>query len=135
MVLFIAALFTVVLPYFEKTLLERKRESIRELTKVAWGVLMEATQEVENQELTLEQAQSLALERVKSMRYGRTDKDYFWVQDLTPRILMHPYRTDLDGKDVSKFEDARGVKIFCCLFRFGTQSKRRLYQLCLAFSG
>ncbi len=110
--LFIVALFSILLPYFEKTLLERKRENIRELTQVAWGVLNEATQEVQNNQLTLEQAQALAKNRIEAMRYGRENKDYFWLQDLSPRILMHPYRPDLNDQDVSDFQDPQGRRIF-----------------------
>ncbi len=110
--LFIIAFFVILLPYFGKTLLERKRESIRELTQVAWGILNEAVEEVGNNQLTLEQAQSLAKNRIEAMRYGSENKDYFWLQDLSPRILMHPYRKDLNGQDVSEFKDAQGTKIF-----------------------
>jgi CBS domain-containing protein len=110
--LFIVALFFILLPYFEKTLLERKRENIRELTQVAWGVLKEATEEVENNQLTVEQAQALAKNRIEAMRYGSDNRDYFWLQDLSPRILMHPYRKDLNGQDVSDFQDKEGTRIF-----------------------
>jgi CBS domain-containing protein len=110
--LFIVALFLILLPYFGKTLLERKRDSIRELTQVAWGVLNEAAEEVENGQLTLEQAQALAKNRIEAMRYGQDNREYFWLQDLTPRILMHPYRTDLNNQDVSDFQDAKGTRIF-----------------------
>ncbi len=110
--LFVIVLFVILLPFFEKTLLERKRENIRELTQVAWGVLNEATKEVENNQLTLAQAQSLAKNRIEAMRYGSENKDYFWLQDLSPRILMHPYRPDLNGQDVSDFKDTQGTRIF-----------------------
>lgn len=110
--LFIVALFLILLPYFEKTLLDRKRDSIKQLTQVAWGVLNEASEEVENGQLTIEQAQALAKNRIAAMRYGQNNRDYFWIQDLTPRILMHPYRTDLNNQDVSDFQDAKGTKIF-----------------------
>lgn len=110
--LFIVAMFLILLPYFEKTLLERKRDSIKQLTQVAWGVLNEAAEEVENGHLTLEQAQELAKNRIAAMRYGYDNRDYFWIQDLTPRILMHPYRTDLNNQDVSDFQDTKGTKIF-----------------------
>jgi CBS domain-containing protein len=110
--LFIVAFFAVLLPYFENTLMERKRESIRELVQVAWGVLDEATHEVENNDLTLEQAQTLAKNRIEAMRYGSENKDYFWLQDLTPTILMHPYRTDLNGQNVYDFKDTQGNRIF-----------------------
>lgn len=112
LVLFIIALFVILLPYFERTLMERKRDNIKQLTQVAWGVLNEAAEEVESGHLTLEQAQALAKNRIKAMRYGKDYRDYFWLQDLTPRILMHPYRTDLNNQDVSDFKDVHGTRIF-----------------------
>jgi predicted metal-dependent phosphoesterase TrpH/PAS domain-containing protein len=112
LVLFIVALFIFLLPYFEQTLLERKRENIRQLTQVAWGVLNEAAEEVENGQLSLVRAQKLAKDRIAAMRYGPDNQDYFWLQDTTPRILMHPYRTDLNNQDVSDFQDAQGTRIF-----------------------
>jgi PAS domain S-box-containing protein len=110
--LFVAALFTLLLPYFEKTLLERKRETIRELTQAAVSVLDEAAREEQQGRLTREEAQNLAKNSIAAMRYGRENKDYFWLQDLSPRMVMHPYRRDLNGQDVADFRDARGVRIF-----------------------
>lgn len=110
--LFIIALFVFLLPYFEDTLMDRKRENIRQLTQVAWGVLAEAADEVENGQLSLEQAQNLAKKRIEAMRYGTDNQDYFWLQDTSPKILMHPYRTDLNDQDVSDYVDAQGTRIF-----------------------
>jgi len=112
MVLFIIALFGVLTPYFEESLLERKRESVRDVTKAALGVLEEAAYEVESNQLSLEKAQELAKRRIEAMRFGRDGDEYFWLQDLTPRILMHPYRPDLVNQDVSEFKDPRNVRIF-----------------------
>ncbi len=110
--LLLFGLFAVLLPYFENTLMERKRENIRQLTQVAWGVLNEAAEEVEGGHLSMEQAQALAKNRIEAMRYGSENKDYFWLQDVSPRILMHPYRKDLNDQDVSDFRDAHGTRIF-----------------------
>jgi len=110
--LFVVASFVIFLPYFGQTLLEQKRENIRELTQVAWSVLHEANEEVKTNNMSLEEAQSLALRRIEDMRYGTDNKDYFWVQDLSPRILMHPYRPDLNAQDVSGFKDSEGTSIF-----------------------
>lgn len=110
--LFIVALFVFFIPYFQETLMERKRENIRQLTQVAYGVLNEAVEEVENGQLSLAQAQALAKNRISAMRYGPENKDYFWLQDTSPRILMHPYRTDLNDQDVTDYQDAQGTRIF-----------------------
>ena len=39
---------------------------------------------------------------------GADKKDYFWINDIHPRMIMHPYRTDLEGKDISTFKDPDG---------------------------
>jgi signal-transduction protein with cAMP-binding, CBS, and nucleotidyltransferase domain/predicted metal-dependent phosphoesterase TrpH len=110
--LFLAAIWGILLPSFEQTLLDRKRELIQELTSSAWSILASYESDEQSGELSREEAQSLALARVESLRYGPEGKDYFWIQDLQPQMLMHPYRPDLNGTDVSSFTDARGVRIF-----------------------
>lgn len=110
--LFAGVLFLVFLPRFEKTLLDRKREMIRELTNAAWSVLNEAHREERMGLRTRVQAQEQAKLRVEAMRYGAEAKDYFWLQDLSPRMIMHPYRKDLNGADLSNYADPRGVRIF-----------------------
>ncbi len=110
--LFVTAIYAVFLPTFERSLLDRKREMIRELTNSAWSILAGYERDERAGRLTREQAQEMARSRVESLRYGREGKDYFWLQDMHPRIIMHPYRKDLNGKDVSIFQDPRGVRIF-----------------------
>lgn len=110
--LFMVLLLAILLPALEKSLVERKRETIRELTAVAWGVLSEADAEVKAGVVSRAEAQARARDRIGAMRYGREKKDYFWLQDLHPRMVMHPWRPDLDGQDLSTFQDARGVRIF-----------------------
>ncbi|HCU34761.1 MAG TPA: hypothetical protein DGT21_04720 [Armatimonadetes bacterium] len=110
--LFAVAMFGVFLPAFQRSLLERKREMIRELTNSAWSILAEYERDERAGLLTRADAQSMARGRIEYLRYGREAKDYFWLQDMHPRIIMHPYRQDLNGQDVSAFLDPRGVPIF-----------------------
>jgi signal transduction histidine kinase len=39
-------------------------------------------------------------------------KDYFWINDMFPRIIMHPYRPDLEGNDISHYADPNGKLLF-----------------------
>ncbi|MFZ5432944.1 MAG: DUF294 nucleotidyltransferase-like domain-containing protein [Calditrichota bacterium] len=110
--LFISAIYVVILPIFERSLIDRKREMIRELTNSAWSILAGIEADERDGRLTREQAQELAISRIASLRYGQGGKDYFWLQDMHPRMIMHPYRPDLNGQDVSTFRDPRGVAIF-----------------------
>src|SRR5690606_31086370 len=44
-------------------------------------------------------AQKRALELISRIRYA--GNNYFWVNDLHPKMLMHPIAKDLDGKDLT----------------------------------
>jgi signal-transduction protein with cAMP-binding, CBS, and nucleotidyltransferase domain/predicted metal-dependent phosphoesterase TrpH/PAS domain-containing protein len=110
--LFLAALWGLVLPSFEQTLLDRKRELIRELTNSAWSILNSYQRDELNGILTRDQAQKQAAARIEALRYGPEGKDYFWIQDMQPRMIMHPYRSDLNGQELYNFTDPRGVPIF-----------------------
>ncbi|MCI0472484.1 MAG: DUF294 nucleotidyltransferase-like domain-containing protein [Ignavibacteria bacterium] len=89
-----------------------KREMIKELTNSAWSILSEYESEHRNGLLTLEEAQKNAVARIQYLRYGEEDKDYFWITDMKPSMIMHPYRTDLNGKDLTDFSDPHGKKMF-----------------------
>ncbi|MCD6152157.1 MAG: cache domain-containing protein, partial [Deltaproteobacteria bacterium] len=51
-----------------------------------------------------------ALKQVAAMRMK--DGNYFWINDLVPRMVMHPIKPQLDGKDLSGFKDAKGKLLF-----------------------
>jgi signal transduction histidine kinase len=112
MCLFAAAVFALIVPAMRETLLDRKREVIRELTQSAWSILAEYDKEVAAGVLSKPEAQRLAVLRIEHLRYGKEGKDYFWITDMAPRMVMHPYRTDLNGQDVSGFRDPKGNPVF-----------------------
>ncbi len=110
--LFILAIFAVIIPGFERSLLERKKEMIRELTNSAASILAEYAADARAGRSSLEQAQAAAAARIRDLRYGREGKDYFWITDMRPTMIGHPYRPDLDGRDVSDYTDRQGVRVF-----------------------
>lgn len=110
--LFIATIFLLILPLVENNMMNGKRQVIRELVETAWSTLGTCAKEHEDGRLSLSQAQSLAIKYIRNMRYGPEQKDYFWINDMHPNIIMHPYRPDLEGKDISDFADPTGKFIF-----------------------
>jgi methyl-accepting chemotaxis protein len=61
---------------------------------------------------TVAQRQEIAKKLIKNLRYGPEGKDYIWINDLHPTMVMHPYKPELDGKDLSNFVDKKGKKLF-----------------------
>ena len=62
--------------------------------------------------MTREQAQKEAAARIENLRYGDEGKDYFWITDMHPTMIMHPYLPELNGQDLTDYEDQRGKKLF-----------------------
>lgn len=112
LVLMLASVFGFLIPAFQEALLGKKREMIRELTHSACSVLQEYQAEVAAGRMDLREAQTAASARLEFLRYGPGGKDYFWITDLHPRMVMHPYRPDLNGQDVSGFQDPKGNRVF-----------------------
>lgn len=112
-VLFVVSIWAMVLPSLETILIDRKRDTIRELTNTALSLLAEADREARAGILSLDAAQEKAKTFIGAIRYGKQGKDYFWIQDFEPIMILHPYRSDLNGKNVAAFTDIRGGHIFC----------------------
>lgn len=110
--LFTISIFSIIIPEFEENILDRKREMISELTNSAWSVFEEFEQLEQDSVLTRLEAQKEALTRIEYLRYGDDRKDYFWITDKHPIMIMHPYREELNGTDLSDYQDPTGKKLF-----------------------
>ena len=110
--LFILSYFYILLPALESNLMESKRQMIRELTHSVCHLLNQYELQYQKGELSLEEAQKRAKRRIRDIRYGPKDKDYFWISDTIPRMIMHPYRSDMEGKDLGSYTDIRGNDLF-----------------------
>ncbi|WP_434706084.1 methyl-accepting chemotaxis protein [Pseudomonas sp. Z1-12] len=60
--------------------------------------------------LTREAAQKQALSAVRGLRYDQSD--YFWINDLTPVMVMHPTNPKLEGQNLSAIRDPNGYALF-----------------------
>jgi signal transduction histidine kinase len=110
--LFILAIFFMLIPLIEKNSMMRKQEMIQELTRSAWNILAKLENDERSGLLSREQAQQQAIDQVRSLHYGLEMKDYFWINDMHPRMVIHPYRSDLNGQDVTDYQDPDGKYIF-----------------------
>ena len=110
--LFVLTIFIVIIPRYKQNIMNGKREMIRELTNSALSILSKYENDEREGLLTREEAQSIAISRIQYLRYGEENKDYFWITDMTPVMIMHPFRNDLNGKDLTNFSDPHGNKLF-----------------------
>lgn len=112
LLLFILTIFLIVIPRFKSMIMYEKREMIRELTNSACSILEKFESYEREGRLTRAEAQKQAVEQIRHLRYGEEHKDYFWISDMHPNMVMHPYRSDLQGKALDQFSDPLGKKLF-----------------------
>ena len=110
--LFVLTIFQLILPMMQERLMDGKREVIRELVVSAWSSLDGYARQEHQGILSRSEAQQLAKRHIRGLRYGPDRKDYFWINDMHPRMIMHPYRPDLEGQDIATFEDPAGKRLF-----------------------
>ncbi|MFO7668799.1 MAG: DUF294 nucleotidyltransferase-like domain-containing protein [Bacteroidales bacterium] len=110
--LFILSIFVVILPAFENNIMKGKKEMISELTNTVCSLIDEYHQESLDNLIPVDSARAMAIERVRQIRYGDELKDYFWIIDNQPSMIMHPYRPDLIGQDLNGYEDHDGKLLF-----------------------
>jgi methyl-accepting chemotaxis protein len=58
-----------------------------------------------------EARQAYAKKIIEKMRFGEDGKGYFWINDLHPNLVMHPFKPEDAGKDMSDY-DLDGKKVY-----------------------
>lgn len=110
--LFVILLLVFILPYFESQLFERKRELIREITHQAISTTSELKNQADSGTINIDEAKKIAIHTISQIRYGADKEGYFWITDLEPIMIFHPYRKDLEGKKLDYYSDPSGKAIF-----------------------
>jgi methyl-accepting chemotaxis protein len=97
----------------ERSLIGDERgRAVRQAVEVAAGVVARYEQLAASGALPLEQAKHEALETLRTLRYD--GQEYFWVNDMQPRMLMHP-NAKLEGKEVGGMTDPNGMHLFVAM--------------------
>ncbi|MEW5745827.1 MAG: methyl-accepting chemotaxis protein [Nitrospirota bacterium] len=91
-------------------MIEEKSLKTKHIVETAYGVLQHFHDLAKQGRLPDEDARKAALAAVKDLRYD--GKEYFWINDMGPTMIMHPYKPELDGKDMSDFKDPEGTRLF-----------------------
>ncbi|MGF6594490.1 methyl-accepting chemotaxis protein [Pseudomonas sp. 2835] len=91
-------------------LYQAKAEKTRHVVETAAGVLAYYQGLEAAGTLSRDAAQQQALSTVRGLRYDQND--YFWINDLGPKMIMHPTNPKLDGQDLSAIRDPDGFALF-----------------------
>lgn len=111
--LFIIALICVVLlslNNLSNNLMSDRQDKVRSVVEASFGVLEHFYQLSSAGELTQQQAQQAAMAAINGMRYG--SNEYLFITDMSSRLVLHPIKPELNGKDMSSSKDPAGNYLF-----------------------
>jgi methyl-accepting chemotaxis protein len=91
-------------------MLSEREAKIRAVVETVDGVLGAYAKLASDGRMTDDEARAAALAALRGLRYE--EREYFWVNDLHPRMVMHPTKPELDGKDLTDDADPNGKKLF-----------------------
>ncbi len=126
----LAAISTITLISLQinkENLLTDRKQKTRHVVESAHSTIAYFHDQAVKGSLTMEQAKARAASALKTMRYG--EGDYFWINDMQPKMVMHPYSESLVGQDLSNYTDPNGKKLFVAMVTRGQEKRCRLRRL------
>ncbi|AZE17268.1 methyl-accepting chemotaxis protein [Pseudomonas chlororaphis] len=109
-VLMLMTLGMLMLKQINEDLYQAKVQKTQHVVQTANGVLAYFQGLESAGSLDRATAQKQALSAIRGLRYDQSD--YFWINDLTPVMVMHPTNPKLDGQNLSAIRDPDGFALF-----------------------
>ena len=90
--------------------MEERQRDLQNVSATAFSVIKEYGQLAQDGKMPVEEAKAQAIARLKDMRYG-TD-GYFSLSRTDTVSVMHPFKPEMVGKNMSAATDPEGKHLF-----------------------
>lgn len=108
--LLVLATMFVLVPFVRGLIMQEKRAIVSNLVQQTTSLLGSYQKQIEAGTLAKEEAQKRASERISSLRYDGTN--YIWINDINTKMVMHPIKPEMNGKDLGDIKDPNGKFLF-----------------------
>jgi len=109
-VLVLLGLLGYFIPVVGDSLMAEKRVATQSVVETAYGVIDYWGEQAASGKVPEADAKLSAMNEIKKMRYK--GDEYFWINDMDLKMVMHAVKPDLDGKDLGGIKDENGVFLF-----------------------
>lgn len=99
-----------ILPTMKYHLVEEKQLAIENVVNIGEGIITSNYAKFQSGQMTEDEAKTSALEQLKKIRYAGSE--YFWVNDKSYNMVMHPIKPELDGTSMYNTKDPDGKYMF-----------------------
>lgn len=96
---------------YEEAMTDGYKMEIKSQVQGAMSVVQSYYDKSQSGELTEKEAQNLAAEAIRAMRYRDDDSGYIWIDGADHVLVMHPILTEQEGTNRYDLTDQNGVKV------------------------
>lgn len=101
-------------------LLSEKHKQMRYLVETTHSLVNKHYTNFTSGAISEEEARSRAISDINAIRYD--NGNYFWINDETPTMIVHPIKPALNGKNLSAVQDENGKYLFRALVKKAQES-------------
>jgi methyl-accepting chemotaxis protein len=87
-----------------------RQAKTQQMIDIGYGILVHYQNLEGGGKMSKADAQAAAMNEIRSLRYDKVE--YFWINDMSPKMIMHPIKPELDGKDLGEMKDPSGNRLF-----------------------
>ncbi|MFW2613037.1 cache domain-containing protein [Aliarcobacter butzleri] len=106
---------------YKKEAYLKKEVELKNYVTLAYKIVEIYYNKVDADKSNEKEIQQEALKAIVDLKYA--NNDYFWINDSSPKMIMHPINAALNGKDLSSYADPYGKKLFIEMAKISTENK------------
>ncbi len=103
-------LFAISMADLRAEMMTARQLKTKSIVETAVSQIGHYAERAQSGELSTEQAQQQAQQAISALRYD--GDNYVWINDMDVRMVMHPIKPDLNGKDLRGAKDPDGLNLF-----------------------
>ncbi len=115
-----AGMVLYMLPLIKNKLMDEKKAKTKNLVEVAYSIADDYGARVKAGTMVEEDAKQKALKDIAALRYDGTN--YFWINDLEPKMIMHPIKPEMNGQSLVDNKDSTGKYFFVEMAKVAKES-------------
>ncbi|KIL98777.1 hypothetical protein CCC_02227 [Paramagnetospirillum magnetotacticum MS-1] len=116
-----ATIIAVNLANLHDELMTARKVKTQHVVETAHSVISHYVKLAKSGQMTTEAAQAAAIDAIKNMRYSGTE--YFWINSLAGKMVVHPIRPDMQGQDLMGLKDPAGKNFFASMIEVVNKDK------------
>ena len=96
--------------HYHESMIEDRQEKVSHMVERVYTIVQYYHRKAVNGEMTEDEAKQYAFQTIRKIPVS--ENEYFWINDMHPTMLFHPFLPEMEGKDCTNWTDMNGYHFF-----------------------